>query len=182
MNPASMSTLSLTPTSYVVLGLLALFGEATPYDLKRRVAGTVGFFWSFPHSQLYSEPARLAAAGLLEEARQPTGRRKRLYRITDAGREALCGWLHEPALQPRQLRDPGLLKLFFGGLADPADVRSLAAAQAESHRERLAEYESLERGSAPPPEWRHPLATLQMGKLYERAAVTFWEQVAADPP
>ena len=28
-------TIELTPTSYIVLGLLSMFGEATPYDLKQ---------------------------------------------------------------------------------------------------------------------------------------------------
>ena len=53
----------LTPTSYIVLGLLEAAGEATPYDLKRAVGTSVGNFWSLQHSQLYAEPARLASAG-----------------------------------------------------------------------------------------------------------------------
>lgn len=177
-----MSSVNLSPTSYVVLGLVALFGESTPYDLKRRVAGTIGHFWSFPHSQLYSEPARLAGLGLLEETREQDGRRKRVYRITDAGRSALAEWLRAPVAEARQIRDPGLLKLFFGGLAEPGDVVSLAQAQTKSHRRRLEQYRSFERAADPPPGWAHPLATLQLGKLYEQAAIEFWQQVAADPP
>ena len=58
-----MPEIKLTPTSYVVLGLVAQAGEATPYDLKRKVAQSVGFVWSFPHAQLYTEPERLTRAG-----------------------------------------------------------------------------------------------------------------------
>src|SRR5688572_20466911 len=65
----------LGPTSYLVLGIVALRGPSTPYDLKRFVQLTVGNFWPFPHTQLYAEPARLAEAGLLEETREETGRR-----------------------------------------------------------------------------------------------------------
>jgi hypothetical protein len=54
--------IELTTTSYIVLGLLSFSGPATPYDLKQMVAATVGHFWSLPHSQLYSEPTRLARA------------------------------------------------------------------------------------------------------------------------
>jgi DNA-binding PadR family transcriptional regulator len=182
MRIGAMSSVSLSPTSYVVLGLVALFGESTPYDLKRRVAGTIGHFWSFPHSQLYSEPARLASAGLLEERREEHGRRKRVYRITEAGRAALSDWLRAPVDEARQIRDPGLLKLFFFGLGEPGDASALAEAQAASHRARLQAYASFERSGDPPSEWRYPLATLQMGKRYEQAAVEFWEQLAASPP
>ena len=55
----------LSTTSYLVLGMIALRGPSTPYDLKRAVSRSVGYFWHFPHAQLYSEPDRLADAGLL---------------------------------------------------------------------------------------------------------------------
>jgi DNA-binding PadR family transcriptional regulator len=35
---------ALTPTSYLVLGLLAREGPSTPYDLKRQVSATIGHF------------------------------------------------------------------------------------------------------------------------------------------
>src|SRR5438132_570493 len=37
-----MSIERLTPTSYLVLGLLAREGPSTPYDLERHVAATLG--------------------------------------------------------------------------------------------------------------------------------------------
>jgi len=79
----------LTPTSYIVLGLLELAGESTPYALKQLVAGSVGYFWTLQHAQLYTEPARLAEAGYVVEKREETGRRRKLYSITDRGRKAL---------------------------------------------------------------------------------------------
>ena len=42
-----MSTIKLTPTSYLVLGCLAVAGPATPYELKQMVAAGIGYFWSF---------------------------------------------------------------------------------------------------------------------------------------
>jgi hypothetical protein len=39
-----MSTERLTPTSYLVLGLLAREGGSTPYDLERHVEATLGNF------------------------------------------------------------------------------------------------------------------------------------------
>src|SRR6188472_2316213 len=113
-----MSTeLRLGTTSYLVLGLIAISGPSTPYDLKRYVQLTVGNFWPFPHTQLYAEPARLADAGLLEETREEAGRRRRHYTITAAGRQRLSQWLSEPVSSPTEYRDLGLLKFFFAELA-----------------------------------------------------------------
>ncbi|HTZ63099.1 MAG TPA: PadR family transcriptional regulator, partial [Solirubrobacteraceae bacterium] len=70
--------IELTPTSHIVLGLLSLSGQATPYDLKQMVSASVGHFWSLPHSQLYAEPARLARAGYVTEQQEPDGRRRKL--------------------------------------------------------------------------------------------------------
>ncbi|MGC1341406.1 MAG: PadR family transcriptional regulator, partial [Candidatus Binataceae bacterium] len=92
-----MGNFRLTSTSYVVLGLIALGGRATPYDLKRRVAQSVANVWSFPHAQLYTEPVRLARAGLLEERREKGGRNRRHFTITPSGRAAVKKWLSEPS-------------------------------------------------------------------------------------
>ena len=63
----------LTPTSYIVLGLLEWGGRCTPYDLKGLVKLSVGNFWTLQHAQLYTEPARLAAAGYVTEEREEGG-------------------------------------------------------------------------------------------------------------
>ena len=45
---------------------IAMRGPSTSYDLKRAIGHSVGYFWHFPHAQLYSEPKRLEELGLLE--------------------------------------------------------------------------------------------------------------------
>ena len=136
-----MSTEQLTPTSYLVLGLLAREGPSTPYGLERLVAATLGNFWSFPHTLLYSEPARLASLGLVTEARETDGRRRRRFAVTPAGLEALAAWLARPVQAPTELRDLGLLQLFFMDLASDEARLRLAEAQLEVHGARLSEYE-----------------------------------------
>jgi PadR family transcriptional regulator AphA len=130
----SMSRPDLTPVSYVVLGLVARDGPSTPYALKAAVGRGIAHFWQFPHSQIYAETERLARLGLLAEEREQTGRRRRSYRITPAGRAALTAWLAEPADEPPQFRSLGLLKLFFAQHAGPEEVAELARAQAAMHR------------------------------------------------
>jgi PadR family transcriptional regulator, regulatory protein AphA len=166
----SVTNLTLTPTSYIVLGLLDLLGEASPYDLKQRVAESIGNFWSVPHSQLYREPDRLRQAGLVSERRErtPGGRPKKLYRLTAKGRSELKRWREEPPDQLPELRDPGLLKLFFGSATRPLAETRLAA-----HRRKLSEYRERRKfdpGTGP----RGPWEALDAGIAHERVWVRFW--------
>jgi PadR family transcriptional regulator AphA len=182
-----MSTDRLTPTSYLVLGLLAREGPSTPYDLERQVGPTLGNFWSFPHTLLYTEPPRLAGLGLVTETRELDGRRRRVFAITQAGRDALAKWLDRPHDEPTELRDLGLLQLFFSDLAPGGSERRLAERQLAIHRGKLAAYQEDTRleqrpgvsrqGDRTAAHWRGQ--TLPMGVLYERAAVEFWEGVNA---
>src|SRR5947208_16138663 len=130
-----MSTARLTPASYVVLGLVEGWQPATPYDLKRAAELGVVNLWSVPHTQLYTEPARLAGAGLLVEDREEGGRRRKRYSLTEKGRRALAEWRAAPTAEMTELRDPGLLKLFYA--APP--VRP-AQAPPEMHARRPPSY------------------------------------------
>jgi DNA-binding PadR family transcriptional regulator len=165
--------ISLTPTSYIVLGLVSLAGKATPYDLKQMVAATVGNFFGVPHSQLYSEPERLARAGYLNEQREQGGRRRKLYSLTATGRKALADWIKTPTDELYELRDPGLLKLGFG-----TDPKKLAAVQLEAHKRRLSELESLsiqmKLNDAPD----NQRLVLEAGIGHEREYVRFWSKLA----
>lgn len=181
-----MSIEHLTPTSYLVLGLLAREGPSTPYGLERLVAATLGNFWSFPHTLLYSEPSRLEALGLVTETRESGGRRRRMFAITSAGLGALTGWLGHPQAASTQLRDLGLLQLFFMDMASDEARLRLAQTQLAIHCRQLSAYEEdarIERRGRPSgaglrtvDHWRG--ATLPMGLLYEQAAVAFWGDVA----
>jgi PadR family transcriptional regulator AphA len=174
-----VSRVRLSPTSYVVLGSIAVRGPSTSYDLKQFVELTLGHFWSFAHSQLYAEPERLAHAGLLSENREADGRRRRTYTITPAGHEALNGWLNEPTPDQPELRDPGLLKLFFSELADEDEFQALVHEQAASHRSLLARYEALWRRYGERPEYERRNLPLQAGLRVERALLAFWEDLEA---
>lgn len=167
----------VTPVSYVVLGLLAQNGPSTPYELKSAVHRSIGNFWSFPHTQLYTEPDRLLGLGLVRVKQEAGGRRRRTFTITAAGRRALAAWLSEPAPFSRELRDLGLLKLFFGALVSPDEVVALATEQEKAHRAKLQDFEALEAEGRDDGD-AHRRSVLRMGLLYERAAVRFWAEVA----
>jgi PadR family transcriptional regulator AphA len=161
----------LTAVSYMVLGLIELAGQATPYQLKQVAARSVGNFWTIQHAQLYTECERLARAGLLSEEREESGRRRRVYRLTAAGREALDAWRATPATELGELRSPGLLQLFFGAERGP-----LARAQLESHARKLAEYEELHAAAGGWLPAGQRLA-LEAGIAHEREWLRFWREV-----
>lgn len=177
-----MSSAPLTPVSYLVLGLIARAGRATPYDLKRFVSSSIGFFWPFPHSQLYAEPARLADNGLLREQLESGGRRRRTYSITREGRRVLAQWVRDAVDEPPQLRDLAMLKLFFGEFAESEDVLSLARAQEATHRARLAVLEEIDRHLRDHEDVDFPHATVRLGLLCTRAYISFWSELARNPP
>jgi DNA-binding PadR family transcriptional regulator len=175
-------SIRLSTTSYLVLGLIAFRGPSTSYDLKRAVGKSVGFFWPFPHAQLYDEPARLARAGLLSEEQEDGGRRRRLYRIAPGGRAALREWLREPGRELIEFRDVAQLKLFFGELGEPENLRALAEAQVGLHRERLALFEGIAQRHANYPDLAIRMRPLDLGLRVERACLAFWEDVRRRPP
>ena len=166
-----MSTVRLTTTSYVVLGLVEQCEPATPYDIKRAAEAMTADFWTLAHTQLYSECSRLAAAGLLDESQESGGRRRKLHRITPAGRAALDAWRADPVQDPVELRDPGILKLFFG--ADPA---AIAPAQLALHERQLARYRELAEVDLPP----GVRLALECGLGHEREYVRYWKRLVAD--
>jgi DNA-binding PadR family transcriptional regulator len=160
----------LNDTSYAVLGMIALFDEVTPYDLKLFASVSVGNFWTLHQSQLYGEPERLAKAGLVTERREKGGRRRRLYSVTKSGRAALEEWVAQPTAAITELRDPALLRLFMG--ADPSELGRL---QAEAYRERLQMYEQIAELDLP----EGQRLSLEAGIHQTRGWIDYWEGLAA---
>lgn len=160
-----------------MLALLERAQPATPYDLKRLAASSTVDFWTVSHAQLYNECARLAQLGLLSEKREEAGRRRRIYALTDSGRQALKEWLDTSTGSLEELRDLSILKLFFG-----ADPLRLAEAQLPMHEERLGRYEAyaalrdsaLAAGASVP---RGAWLALQAGIGHEREYVRFWKEL-----
>jgi len=161
----------LTPTSYVVLGLVRLLESASPYDLKKLMEASVRDFHPVPHTTFYVEPARLAKAGYLNETQEESGRRRKAYSLTDKGRQALDDWIGAPEVEPTQLRSPALLKMFFGGDPEP-----LARVEIARHEGLLAFFERLRerRGGEMDPGSR---MTLDTGVKYHRFWIEQWKRL-----
>lgn len=126
---------SLSPTAYVILGLVS--GEPrSGYEVKAVVDKTTRFFWAASYGQIYPELKRLAEAGLVVGTDAPTGgRRRTVYEITADGEEELKEWLRQP---PRtyEMREEGLLKLFFAGVLPPEQAVEILRSM-RAHREAV---------------------------------------------
>jgi DNA-binding PadR family transcriptional regulator len=115
---------SLNATARVILGLLK-FGPRTGYDVKRVTDFSTRFFWRASYGQIYPELRSLEQAGLVSVREEPRGRRpRRVYGLTPKGERVLSAWLvGENDLY--EVRDEGLLRLFFGELVSNDELLAL---------------------------------------------------------
>ena len=176
-----MSTRPLTTTSYAVLGLLAIQPWAT-YDLAKLMRRSLHFFWPRAESNLYAEPKRLVKAGLAEAREEWNGERKRtVYSITDAGRDALREWLASPSSESRLESEPHL-RILYGNHGAKTDLLA-AIEQIEGDAEALVEhYASLggeyARGEGLFPERIHVNALIASLGIEQGRATARWAQWA----
>jgi PadR family transcriptional regulator, regulatory protein AphA len=121
----------LSTTGLAILGLLAL-RPFSAYELAQQIHRGLRYMLPASERNLYAEPKRLAAAGLVRMRREPVGRRSRtIYEITPAGRDALRRQLATPPAPP-QLEFEALQRLIF---ADQGRKQDLLAALDTTHRQ-----------------------------------------------
>jgi DNA-binding PadR family transcriptional regulator len=100
----------LTGFEQVLLGMIYA-QPSTGYDLKRRFATTPMRVYQPSSGALYPALGRLERRGLLRSA-GPTpaegGRPRRLYQLTEEGRQAHLDWLREPVVPETVAQDLGL--------------------------------------------------------------------------
>jgi DNA-binding PadR family transcriptional regulator len=155
---------SLSPTAYVILGMVRE-EPRSGYEIKAIVDGTTRFFWAASYGQIYPELKRLAEHGLVVGSDAPTGgRRRTVYEITADGEEELKAWLRRPP-ETYEMREEGLLKLFFAGVLEPAEaveiLRSMRAHRLAANaklREMKPEAEAEAKSGDP-----YPLVVLEGG-------------------
>lgn len=121
--------------------LLALLDAQpmTGYSLAKQFDQSVAYVWHAPHSQIYPELRRLESDGLITGRAEARGERgiKRLYSITDDGREELRRWVEEPTALQRE-RDAAYLKATYFEFGSFASARR----QFQAH---LVHYEQQQR-------------------------------------
>lgn len=136
-----METLEAYPITYGILGLLALWGPLSGYDLKHISDHILAPMWGVVQSQVYKELRRMKELGWVEMEREEQESRpdRKVYSITEQGHTALRSW---QAQQPEvfQIRDELLLKVLFGSFAPPGDLAQNLRTSIVEHEMRLLSY------------------------------------------
>ena len=145
----------------VILGFLS-WGPRSGYAIKKIVDRSTRFFWAASYGSIYPQLRRLEEDGLIEGAESPTGaRRRKIYRLTPAGREALQAWLRA-AGAGWELRDAGLLRVFFAD-ALPPDEGVAAVRDLRAEHERTVEALRGVRDDPTRPKGGYPELVLDFG-------------------
>ena len=150
----------LSPTGRVILGMIP-FGKRTGYEIKTFVDKTTRYFWAASYGQIYPELKRLEKQGLVRGRPEPSGGRARtVYELTAAGKAALQHWLKADDEPSYELRDEGMLKLFFSDSLPARRIEIVRAIRTREERD-LAHLRSIEPHASKGPTGSY--LTLQMG-------------------
>jgi DNA-binding PadR family transcriptional regulator len=135
--------MELSATAKVILGMLAA-RPRSGYEIKQLVDSSARFFWAASYGQIYPELKRLEKEGLITGSDSANGERQRTtYKLTAAGKRAAREWIAGPP-QVFELRDEGLLELFFAGSIDPARAPQIARERAARAAASAAELRAIE--------------------------------------
>lgn len=128
---------------HAILGFLT-YHPLSGYDLKKVFDETVRHFWPATQSQIYRTLSRMAHEGLVrvEKVEQEDRPDRKVYHITDTGRQELRRWLLTP-LPPRKVREPELIQVFFAGQLTDAEIIQRLEHAAERLHALLQYYRQL---------------------------------------
>jgi PadR family transcriptional regulator, regulatory protein AphA len=128
---------------HAILGFLN-YKPATGYELKAMFDNSVQHFWPADQAQIYRTLSDLTSDGLatMEVVLQEDRPNRKVYSISQAGREELRRWLTTPMPLPEP-RHAGLVQVFFAGQLSNAQVLAMFEQSAEQTRQVLAVYELI---------------------------------------
>jgi PadR family transcriptional regulator AphA len=164
---------ALSAPAYVVLGMVGL-GARSGYEIKQAVELSIRFFWTISQAQIYPSLELLERRGLIRGRSEPRGRRpRRVYELTAEGERELRDWLAREEPMPFELRDLGLVKLFFADALDRPAALALLGTIRERSRQRVETLQQIEPAAeqAAADGNLHPLLTLRMGLAFHQAMV-----------
>jgi DNA-binding PadR family transcriptional regulator len=181
-----LGRMELSATAKVILGMLAA-RPRSGYEIKQLVDSSARFFWAASYGQIYPELKRLEDAGLITGSDASHGARQRtVHKLTAKGKRAARDWI---ATEPQvfELRDEGLLELFFAGSIEPARTPEIARERATQAADTAAQLRSLQvikgHGQAEGPEHSPDagsLTVLRYGIEMNEWAAAWFERAADD--
>ena len=173
--------MALAHTILATLGNKAYSG----YDLWKQFTECTNHYWQASQQQVYRELTKLENQGAIAcEIIPQEGRPdKKLYRVTDRGKEILTAWIEEPS-EPRAIREELLVKVLAASLIRPEVIIKELERRRQMHWEKLSACKEKERESFSDPsalslEDRCVYLTLRRGIRYETEWVAWCEEAIA---
>ncbi|PZD72476.1 hypothetical protein C1752_03646 [Acaryochloris thomasi RCC1774] len=170
--------------AYAILSILA-DTACSGYDLAKKFDGSVGYFWSASHQQIYRELAKLERqdwieAKLIAQEGRPN---KKLFALTKLGRQEMVNWIGRPSKISRT-KEEILVKLFAGHLVKPQVLITELRRYQGEHQQQLQVYQEIEQEFFAPLEqlpWaaKCQYLTLQQGLIYEKGILDWCADVIA---
>jgi DNA-binding PadR family transcriptional regulator len=123
-----------------LLGLLML-QPRHGYELYQEFQRELGRVWRVGRSQLYSQLKQLESAGLVAGETVPQDNRppRKVYTLTEGGRQAFLDWVQEPTPYLRDIRVEFLARLYFYRALSLPGLDVFVAEQKAVCRERAGE-------------------------------------------
>ena len=114
-----------------ILGLLN-YSDMTGYEIMEVFRDSLNYFWNAQTSQIYRDLQTLKNSGFVTDTPvKGRGGDKKIYSITDSGREELLRWLRET--RDESVRSSLLMTTFFRGeLPDEENLRYFEGVRAFS--------------------------------------------------
>ena len=121
-----------------LLGIL-MTGPKHGYELHGYVSAKMNQFWDLSMSQVYALLKRLENNGVVvsQEERQEGRPAKKIFSLTQKGKERFLRWVSSPVEHVRDVRIEFLAKLFFMRELQLKEGPSLVAKQIEVLQEKL---------------------------------------------
>lgn len=129
---------------HAILGFLQM-EPFSGYDLKKMFDASVQFYWPATHSQIYRTLDRMLKDNLVtqEVVQQEQNPNKKVYHITDEGRQEMRDWLATPQELPT-IRHKFLVQLAWADQLEDREIVSLLEGYMQKIRARLMLYRSQE--------------------------------------
>jgi DNA-binding PadR family transcriptional regulator len=130
---------------YAILASIA-HEPKSGYDLAKWFDKVASHFCPAGYGSVYPALSRFEGEGLVERETVPSGKgpERKVYSITEKGREVLIRWASEPADAP-QTRDEQLVKALSYGMLPSEKALGLLEEVQQRHANKLAYFEELER-------------------------------------
>lgn len=155
------------------------------YDLWKQFTECTNHYWKASQQQVYRELTKLETQGAIAcEIIPQEGRPdKKLYQVTNQGKELLTAWIGEPS-EPMAVREELLVKVLAASLVQPEVIIKELERRRQMHGEKLSACKEKEQECFADPsvlslEDRCVYLTLRRGIRYETEWVAWCEEAIA---